>query len=97
MKIHGNPNVMKALQLYNKQKTDKTQKSEKVAQKKDQLELSEKAKDFQVAMKAFQKLPDVREDKVTKYKEDIRSGSYEVSGKEILDKMIRQGKIDQKI
>lgn len=97
MKIHGNPNVMKALKLYNNQKTDKMQKSDKVTQKNDQLELSEKAKDFQVAMKAFQKLPDVREDKVAKFKEEIRSGSYEVSGKEVLGKMIEQSKIDQKI
>ena len=97
MKINNNPNVMKALKLYNNQKTDKTHKSEKVSQKNDQLELSEKARDFQVAMKAFQKLPDVREDKVEQYKEEIRSGTYKVSGKEVLDKMIEQGKIDQKI
>lgn len=97
MKINNNPNVMKALKLYNNQKTDKTQKSEKVSQKKDQLELSEKARDFQVAMKAFQKLPDVREDKVNQYKEQIRSGTYKVSGKEVLDKIIEQGSIDRKI
>ncbi len=97
MKIFNNPNIVKAMNVYNKSNNKAVEKAEPTKQSKDKIEISEKAKEFQVAFKAFNNLPEVREEKVKAVQEKIKSGNYHVSGKEIADKMLEGFIIDKKI
>lgn len=87
MKIWGNfPNVSG---IYNKQKkVNNIGDVAGVKPKKDVVSISNRAKDYQLAMKHLKDIPDVRMDKVEEYSERIRSGNYDVKGKDIADKII---------
>lgn len=54
----------------------------------DAVVLSGKGKEASVITKALKDLPEVREDKVSELKAKIASGSYDVSGKKIAEKMV---------
>ncbi|QUH24929.1 flagellar biosynthesis anti-sigma factor FlgM [Serpentinicella alkaliphila] len=97
MKIFNNPNVQKVMNIYNKSNSKSVEKTESTKLAKDRIEISEKAKEYQVALKAFKQLPEVREEKVKELREKIQSGNYQVSGKEIADKIIEGLIIDKKI
>jgi len=97
MKIFNNPNVTKAMKVYNRTNNNSSQKASGVELPKDQLELSTKAKEFQVAMKAFKELPEIREAKVNEIKERLHQGSYNVSGQEIAERIFESIIIDKKI
>jgi negative regulator of flagellin synthesis FlgM len=91
IKIQGGFNVQKINKAYNKNvgKVNKTGKSE---MKRDQLEISQSAKDFQIAMDAFKKLPDVRQDKIDEVKESIDQGTYKPSTEDLIKKMLSNAK-----
>ena len=97
MKIFNNPNVNKAMQIYNNKTTEKLDHTKSVEAPKDELQLSNRAKEYQIAMKAFKNLPEVREDLVNDLKNQIKQGSYNVTGEEIADKIIESVIIDKKI
>lgn len=97
MKIFNNSNINKAMRIYNKTATKKTDNVKNVEEPKDKLQLSEKAKEFQIAMKAFKNLPEIREDLVSELKDKIKQGTYDVTGEEIADKIIESAIIDKKI
>ncbi len=97
MKIYNNPNITKAMQVYNKSNNSSGQKVNGVELPKDQLQLSTKAKEFQVALKAFKELPEIREEKVNEIKDRLQQGSYNVSGQEIAEKIFDSILIDKKI
>ena len=95
MKIYNNSNITKINQLYNRnKKIEKTNSTESV---RDEIQISTKAKDFQYAMKAFRNLPEIREEKVAKIKEQIENNTYNISGKEVADKIMESIMIDRKI
>lgn len=74
-------------QLYKPSNTKKVGKAEEI-QKKDSYEISQSAKDYQIAKKAVSEAPDIREDKVAQIKEALASGTYNVSSQEIAEKMV---------
>ena len=55
----------------------------------DQISISNKGKDFQVVMKALKEVPDVRKDRVDDIEKKYNSGEYNVSGKDIIDKLVQ--------
>lgn len=97
MKIFNNPNVNKAMQIYNKKATEKLGNAQSVEGPKDELQLSNKAKEYQIAMQAFKNLPEVRKDLVNDLKNKIQQGSYNVTGEKIADKIIESAIVDKKI
>lgn len=97
MKIYHSPHVAKAMKVYEKSRLNVSESTKELQQHKDQLELSEVAKDFQVALKAFRNLPEIREDKVNAIKEKMKQGTYQVSGKEVADKILEGIYINKKI
>jgi negative regulator of flagellin synthesis FlgM len=97
MKIFNNPNIARALKIYGKANDASGKRVGGAELPKDQLELSAKAKEFQVALKAFKELPDIREAKVNEIKERLQQGSYSVSGQEIAEKIFESILIDKKI
>ncbi len=74
-------------QLYQTTKPKKiTRQGEQ--QSTDQYQISQSARDYQIAKNAISESPDVREEKVARLKEAIRSGSYNVSAQEVADAMV---------
>lgn len=79
----------KITQLYQTSKVKSTSKINSVG-KKDEVEISSVGKDFQVAKQALNKISDVRADKVNDIKSRMEAGTYNISGKEIADKLLER-------
>ena len=56
----------------------------------DEVTLSEFSKDIQKVKEGLDQIKDVREEKVRELKEKIAAGKYDVSGKDIAEKMIER-------
>ncbi len=56
----------------------------------ERVEISGKASDLNKIREIVRKTPDIRAEKVGLLKEQIASGSYNVSSQEIADKMLRE-------
>ncbi len=63
--------------------------------KEDKVVLSPKAKEVQEATKLIKELPDIREDKVAKLKEQVDQGTYRIDGKKIAFKMMKESILDE--
>jgi negative regulator of flagellin synthesis FlgM len=88
MKIWGE--IPKIFGVYDKQKSvGKVDKASGVAPKKDVLSISSEAKDFQTVMKGLKDVPDIRADKVKELSSRYDSGTYDVNGKDIADRVIK--------
>jgi negative regulator of flagellin synthesis FlgM len=87
MRINNSQNIQQVMKAYGKN-VNKTKKTEKATFQSDKIEISESAKDFQVAMKALSDLPEVREDKVDELKKKIADGKYQPSASDIAKKML---------
>jgi len=82
--------------------TSKLKKSEQsgatpAARQSDAVILSKEAISIQHIQKALKETPDVREEKVSEVREQIRSGSYNVSGTEIAEQMIGRTLVDRSL
>jgi negative regulator of flagellin synthesis FlgM len=100
MKINSG-GLEKVLGIYKKQgiqpsMQDKAEGIKGVADR-DKIELSTKAQDFQVALKALGQVPDVREAKVAELKAKVASGQYNVDAGEVADSIIDSLFIDKKV
>ncbi len=65
------------------------------AVKEDKVVLSPKAKEVQEATKLIKGLPDIREEKVAKLKEQVDQGTYRIDGKKIAFKMLKESILDE--
>ena len=92
MKIYNNPNVNKVMRKYQKN-VEKTNKTNKANFKEDKLEISSSAREFQLAMSAAKKLPDVRQEKVDAVKREMAKGKYNPSANEIAKKMLNNSNL----
>lgn len=77
-------------QVYGQSSVKKNYNSNQVdfASTLDQVSFSSVGKDMQVAKKALQSIPDIRQDKVNDLKARIENGSYQVSAEAFADKLI---------
>lgn len=87
MKVFNNPQVNQVLKTYQKQ-VNRTEKTEPAAMARDKIEISDEARDFQTAMKAFKELPDVRQAKIDEVKDQVQSGQYKPSAEAVVDKIL---------
>ncbi len=55
---------------------------------KDSIEISSFGRDLQVARKAVSEADDIRYDKVNEIKQRMQSGTYDVSSREVAEKMV---------
>lgn len=83
MKINKTDRI---LSIYENMTAKKAKPSQKKIEK-DEIEISERAQDYQFAIRKLKELPDIRQDKVDKIKEQIQTGTYNVEGREIVDKI----------
>lgn len=86
MKITGD--IYNVAKVYNKQKmVGNIAKTGQVVPKKDVVSISNDAKDYQTVSKALKDVPDIRQNKVDEFTEIYQSGGYDISGKEIIEKL----------
>lgn len=76
-------------QLYGNKKVHKVQKETK-AGFRDQLQISSKGKDIQLAKNAVTNAADVREEVVAPLKSKVEAGTYEISGEEFARKLFEK-------
>ncbi len=71
-------------------KTDAKMKTQKVwkASDTDKVEISAFGKIYQIAKKAVNDVPDIREDKIAEIKARIDNGTYDVSAESFADKLL---------
>ena len=91
MRVNNIDNVMK---VYKKEMSTINQRAK--TEKKDKIEISEKARDYQFAINKAKELPDIREEKVASIKAAIEAGTYEVSAEKIADKILSKSKLISK-
>lgn len=100
MKIDGG-GLEKILGIYKKQgiQPSRIEKSNgiKGTPGVDRIELSTEAQDFQVALKAMNRVPDIRKSKVEELKAKIDSGEYNVNAQEVANKIIDGLFLDRKV
>jgi negative regulator of flagellin synthesis FlgM len=89
--------IQQVIKLYGEQnkitKTTSTDKAGSV-QKKDEVILSSEAQGFGQILKTLNTMPEVREDRVKGLSEQISSGNYNVTSKEIAEKMLGRLAVD---
>lgn len=76
-------------QVYNPKQPRKLQKGEK-AGFQDQLQISSKGKDIQVARHAVENVADVREDVVEPLKSAVKSGAYKVTAEAFANRLFQK-------
>lgn len=80
-------NIASVYNIYNK-KPAVSRKKAGVNEAYDSFNVSDEARDFQVAYKAASAAPDIREDRVNAIKAQVENGSYNVSAEAVADKMM---------
>ena len=87
-KVDGISGVYKNQKVESKKDVSDTAR---IRGKKDELQISKEAMDFQLvikAAKAAREVPDIREEVIAPIKEKLDSGTYEVDSKSIADKLL---------
>lgn len=77
-------------QIYQSQKVSQNKKAKAAAQTNDQLQISSKGKDYQIAKAAVASAPDVREELTASIKAKIQSGNYSVDTNTFADKLMKK-------
>ena len=80
-------------ELYKTNSVKQTEKSKSSSYQSDQLEISQTAKDYQIAKQAIAGTTDIREDKINDIKARIAAGTYNVSDEDVANKLIEQAEI----
>lgn len=86
----------KVLQIYNNMGQKKVS-ANKNRFRKDEINFSERAMDYQFAIKKLKDVPEMRMEKVDKLKEEIKSGNYNVEGKKIVEKIYENVNFDKRV
>jgi flagellar biosynthesis anti-sigma factor FlgM len=60
----------------------------------DKVSLSDKAREVRQAVSALEKIPDVRDDKVEAIRARMASGTYDINGERIADKLMHESLIN---
>lgn len=76
-------------QLYQSQRVNKSQKIAK-AVPADQLQISSRGRDYQIAKAAVQNSPDVREELTAPIKERVQNGTYAVETASFAEKLLQK-------
>lgn len=93
------PGINKVYKSFSVERKKGTQEVFSVNGRKDELTVSQKAKDYQIVnkgIKAMNQIPDIREDKVNAIRDKMEKGLYDIDGKDIAEKML-SGNFDKKI
>lgn len=76
-------------QFYRTKKVNNTQKTTS-AYPVDQLQISSRGRDFQIAKSAVQASPDIREELTAPIREKVQNGTYEVPTSTFAEKLLQK-------
>ena len=93
MKINGFSNIQKIMKSYGSGRTENIKKKK---MESDKIEISQAGRDYQFAMDAVGKLPEIRSEKVDAIKMDLQSGTYNVDKEKIARKIYESAVKDVK-
>ena len=99
--IISNSQIMSLLQTYAKQDSKHflsnkvAGKLQKPAPAKDETNVSETAKAYQMAKEVLKDIPDIRENRLKELASQVRTGTYEVSVDDIAEKMLGRNLVDK--
>lgn len=77
-------------QMYKTGKTNRTNSISQTAYARDEVQISQTARDYQIAKQAVAGASDVREDKVAQLKASIDSGKYQVDTGSFASKLLEK-------
>jgi len=80
-------NLMKTYEVQRPDKPASPERMSRAEERTDMVTLSSKAKDFASVNKALVNTPDIRADKVQSIKAQIEAGAYNVTGKDVVNKL----------
>jgi len=80
-----------------KEKADPSSGQTREPSTEDNVVLSPKAKEIQQARKLLEEVPDIREEKVARLKEQIQNGTYEIDAKKVAAKMVRDSLLNESL
>ena len=80
-------NIFQATNIFQKNVKQKNEKKI-IEKKKDNINISSKALDFQTAMKAVNNSPNVRQEKIDAITKKINEGTYFISSEQIANKIL---------
>lgn len=86
MKISHIRGVNETYNNFNKNKIKQPNFSDYM--KEENIEISQKGKDFSLAMEKLRALPDIREERVNSIKKQIEQGTYEIDSLKIARAML---------
>ena len=72
-----------------KKKSSKASKSSESTKKDDHVSISSKGKDVLNITTAIKDAPEIRTEEVDKIKQEIKSGDYNVEGKKVAEKIVK--------
>ncbi len=91
MKIQSNNQLPEVREATPRQTVEKSGTTDKTAiPQEDSVRISSGAKEVQKITAEIQKVPDVREEKIRELQVAIDSGTYNVSGESVAEKMIKE-------
>jgi negative regulator of flagellin synthesis FlgM len=79
--------TLRSYEIYNTPTRTQGTRVSRAEEKQDSVALSSHAKDYRTARRALDSIPDIREDKVNAVKTQIDNGTYNVSAKDVVEKM----------
>lgn len=94
MRINKVDNVF---QVYNKNAGVKKATPGTKTKASDELKISEKALDFQFALQKLKEVGDIRFEKTEKIKNQVKTGTYNVSNEKIAEKIMQTNDFDKRI
>ena len=77
-------------QLYKTGKSIRTNKANSTASVRDEVQISQTARDYQIAKQAVTEAVDIREDKVAELKAKVNSGNYFVDTADFAKKLLEK-------
>jgi negative regulator of flagellin synthesis FlgM len=72
-----------------------SEKASKKVIKEDTVVLSQKGREIQEAKNLLSSVPDIREEKVARIKEQVENGTYQIDGEKIAVKMIKKSFVNE--
>ncbi|NLJ78920.1 MAG: flagellar biosynthesis anti-sigma factor FlgM [Tissierellia bacterium] len=88
--------INRVLQIYNDVESNKVGRGGDGLDR-DSVKFSEDAQDYQFALQKLREVPDIRMDKVEELKKRIDAKTYDISGREIAERIYQRINFDKKV
>ena len=77
-------------QIYKTSQTAVAKKTSSISKGRDEVQISQTGRDYQIAKQAVAEASDIREDRVAQLKAKVDSGNYEVNSGDFASKLLEK-------